>query len=95
MGMISVDVGDENEAHTYATGITAGALIENSHGRRAGAVAALMDGVERDLAEQSSFANSYAAGGRVDLRLVIDALGELYLLTKGDGWVRKLVPLNN
>jgi len=53
------------------------------------------DGVERDLAEQSSFANSYAAGGRVDLRLGIDALGELYLLTKGDGWVRKLVPLNN
>lgn len=52
------------------------------------------DGVERSLAEVSSFPNSYAPGGRVDLRLGIDALGELYLLTKGDGWVRKLVPLN-
>ncbi|MCZ6853155.1 MAG: PQQ-dependent sugar dehydrogenase [Gammaproteobacteria bacterium] len=52
------------------------------------------NGVERSLAEVSSFANSYASGGRVDLRLGIDALGELYLLTKGDGWVRKLVPLN-
>ncbi len=52
MGMISVDVGDENEAHTYATGITAGAIIENVHGRRAGAVAALIDGVERDLSHE-------------------------------------------
>ena len=53
------------------------------------------NGVERDLAELSNFANSYAPGGRVDLRLGIDALGELYLLTKGDGWIRKLVPLNH
>jgi hypothetical protein len=28
----------------------------------------------------------------VDLRLGIDSAGELYLLTKGDGMVRKLVP---
>jgi hypothetical protein len=50
------------------------------------------DGVEQDLADVSSFDNSYAPGGRVDLRLGIDALGELYLLTKGDGWIRKLGP---
>lgn len=50
------------------------------------------DGIERNLSDVSSFANSYAPGGRVDLRLGIDALGELYLLTKGDGWIRKLEP---
>ncbi len=27
---------------------------------------------------------------RVDLRLSVDAAGELYILTKGDGWIRKL-----
>jgi hypothetical protein len=52
----------------------------------------VFDGEERDLIDVSSFPNSYAPGPRVDLRLGIDALGELYILTKGDGWVRKLVP---
>lgn len=50
------------------------------------------DGVERPLSEVSSYADSYGPGKRVDLRLGIDAMGELYLLTKGDGWIRKLVP---
>ena len=52
----------------------------------------LFDGIERNLVDVAGFANTYAPGARVDLRLGIDASGELYLLTKGDGWVRKLVP---
>ena len=31
---------------------------------------------------------------RADARLGIDAAGELYLLTKRDGWIRKLVPVH-
>ena len=30
------------------------------------------------------------SGLRVDARLGVDAGGELYLLTKGDGWIRRL-----
>ena len=52
----------------------------------------LFDGTERDLVDMAGFPNTYAPGDRVDLRLGIDSAGELYLLTKGDGWVRKLVP---
>ena len=51
------------------------------------------DGEERPLADVTSMNNSYAAGKRVDLRLGRDRHGELYMLTKADGWVRKLVPL--
>jgi glucose/arabinose dehydrogenase len=50
-------------------------------------------GQERALIDITNFANSYEADVRVDLRLGIDALGEIYLLTKSDGWVRKLVAL--
>ena len=50
-------------------------------------------GKEQKLAAVAHIENSYAPGKRVDLRLGIDALGELYLLTKSDGWVRKLVPV--
>ena len=49
-------------------------------------------GRERDLLEVAGYPNTYAPGDRVDLRLGMDSKGELYLLTKGDGWVRKLVP---
>ena len=52
-----------------------------------------IDGEERELLEAVGYENTYAPGfNRVDLRLGIDAEGELYLLTKGDGWIRKLVP---
>ena len=47
---------------------------------------------ERDLVEVAGFPNTCGPRKRVDLRLGIDSKGELYLLTKGDGWVRKLVP---
>ena len=52
------------------------------------------DGVEKDLVDVAGFENTYHGPDhpRVDLRLGIDHLGELYLLTKGDGWIRKLVP---
>ena len=48
MTMISVDVGGE-EHHEYASGITAGEVIKNVHGRKSGAVAAKVDGEERDM----------------------------------------------
>ena len=46
--MISVDVG-EGEAHEYASGISVGEVIKNVHGRKSGAVAALVDGEEKDM----------------------------------------------
>jgi glucose/arabinose dehydrogenase len=52
----------------------------------------IVDGEERDLIEVAGFPNTYGRGDRVDARLGIDSAGELYLLTKGDGWVRKLEP---
>ena len=46
--MISVEIGSD-EPHEYASGISAGDVILNVHGKRSGAVAALVDGVERDF----------------------------------------------
>ena len=52
----------------------------------------VVDGKEQDLVEVAGFPNTYQPGAlRVDARVGIDHEGELYLLTKGDGWVRKLV----
>ncbi|MBT8146437.1 MAG: PQQ-dependent sugar dehydrogenase [Gammaproteobacteria bacterium] len=50
-----------------------------------------LDGEPANLASTLGFANTYYAGNRADVRLGIDAEGELYLLTKGDGWIRKLI----
>ena len=52
----------------------------------------VFDDEERDLLEVAGFDNTYHGDMRADLRLGIDAEGEIYLLTKGDGWVRKLMP---
>ena len=50
------------------------------------------DGEERDLVDVAGFPNPYnPAFPRVDARLGIDHEGELYLLSKGDGWIRKLI----
>ena len=50
------------------------------------------DGTEQDLVDVAGFPNTYRPGSdRVDARLSVDANGELYLLTKGDGWIRRLV----
>lgn len=51
----------------------------------------IFNGREREVLGVGGFPNTYAAGNRAGLRLGLDAAGELYLLTKGDGWVRKLV----
>lgn len=48
-------------------------------------------GMEVNIAEAVGLPNTYGGGRRADLRLGIDAAGELYLVTKGDGWIRKLV----
>ena len=48
MSMISVEVG-EGETHEYATGISAGEVIKNVHGRTSGAGAALVNGEEKDM----------------------------------------------
>ena len=51
-------------------------------------------GEERDLAAVAGFPNHRTSPKvRVDARLGIDHAGELYLLTKGDGWIRRLAPL--
>ena len=51
------------------------------------------DGSERDLVDEAGFPNTYRPGSeRVDARVSVDAAGELYLLTKGDGWIRRLLP---
>ena len=51
-----------------------------------------IDGREVNIAEAVGYPNTYGGGRRADVRLGIDAAGELYILTKGDGWVRKLIP---
>ena len=48
MTMISVHIGD-GESHEYASGITVGDVIRNVHGKKSGAVAAVVDGEERDM----------------------------------------------
>ncbi len=53
----------------------------------------VIDGARRTLLDVAGMPNTYAPGSRVDLRLGQDAQGELYLLTKSDGWIRRLDPL--
>lgn len=57
----------------------------------------IIDGRERELADVAGIPDTYRAGAlaRVGLRLAVDSEGELYLLTKGDGWVRKVVSPGN
>jgi glucose/arabinose dehydrogenase len=51
----------------------------------------LIGGQEKPLIDLVGYPNTYARGTlRADLRLGVDDAGELYLLTKGDGWVRTL-----
>ena len=50
-------------------------------------------GQERSVADALGFPNTYSRGNRAGLRLGIDSQGELYFLTKGDGRVRKIVPI--
>lgn len=51
----------------------------------------VVDGSEQELIDVVGYPNTFRDGPRADLRLGTDEDGEIYLLTKGDGWVRKLV----
>ncbi len=53
-----------------------------------------IEGEEQDLIDVVGYPNTYRPGPRADLRLGVDESGELYLLTKGDGRVRQLLPVN-
>ena len=53
----------------------------------------VIDGEQRDLKDVLAYENTYGPIPRVDLRLGTDADGELYILTKGDGQIRKIVPV--
>ena len=59
----------------------------------------LIDGEEGSLTEEAGMANTYFHHSphltRVDLRLSVDRHGELYLLSKGDGWIRKIVAVED
>lgn len=55
-------------------------------------IAVMFGGETRAVADAAGFPNTYGPGNRADLRLGTDSTGELYMLTKSDGWVRKLVP---
>jgi glucose/arabinose dehydrogenase len=49
------------------------------------------NGQEKELIDVAGYPNPYVPNTkRADLRLGTDDAGELYLLTKGDGWVRRL-----
>lgn len=50
------------------------------------------EGKEKELLDVAGYPNTYTKGKRADLRLGVDDAGEIYLLTKGDGWVRTLDP---
>ncbi len=51
-----------------------------------------INGTLQPLIDVVGYPNTYAPGDRADARLGIDDTGELYVLTKGDGVVRKIVP---
>ncbi len=48
MSIINVEIND-GEMHEYASGITAGEVLDNIYGKRSGAVAAIIDGIEKDM----------------------------------------------
>ena len=48
MSMIKVEINDE-DVHEYVSGITAGEVLNNIYGNRSGAVAAIVNGIEKDM----------------------------------------------
>ena len=58
----------------------------------------LIEGEEGSLSEIAGMPNTTLSHlpyrTRVDLRISVDRHGEMYLLSKGDGWIRKLVPID-
>ena len=51
MTTLTVDVGLDS-SHEYVTGISVGEIIRNVHGKKSGAVAATVDGVQVDLSHE-------------------------------------------
>ena len=54
-----------------------------------------VSGEVSNLGESIGFPNTYGRGNRAGVRLGQDTDGELYFLSKGDGWIRKIVPAVN
>lgn len=54
----------------------------------------LFDGEESTMSDVAGMSNTYLQHSphlrRVDLRVSVDRHGEMYLLSKGDGWIRKI-----
>jgi threonyl-tRNA synthetase len=48
MSMIKVEINDE-DVHEYVSGITAGEVLDNIYGNRSGAVAAIVNGIQKDM----------------------------------------------
>ena len=48
MSMIKVEINDE-DVHEYVSGITAGEVLNNIYGNRSGAVAAIVNGIQKDM----------------------------------------------
>jgi threonyl-tRNA synthetase len=48
MSMIKVEINDE-DVHEYVSGITAGEVLDNIYGNRFGAVAAIVNGIQKDM----------------------------------------------
>ena len=48
MGMLKISLPD-GLLHEYASGITVGEIVRNAYGKKSGAVAALVNGEERDF----------------------------------------------
>ena len=57
-----------------------------------------VDGTGQSLVDAAGFTNTNSShlphNRRVDLRVSVDGRGEMYLLSKGDGWIRRLVELD-
>ncbi|NKC01286.1 MAG: hypothetical protein GKR90_22695 [Pseudomonadales bacterium] len=68
------------------------ALLENGKPQHPVELRIRFAGIERPVIKEVGYENTYAPIQRADLRLAIDTEKELYMLTKGDGQIRKLVP---
>ena len=48
MSMIEVEI-DDKKIHEYASGITAGDILQNVYGKKSGAIAAKINGEQKDM----------------------------------------------
>lgn len=73
-------------------------FIDSNAALEAGSLAVIREiridvaGTGKTLIDAAGMPDTLAPGRRVDLRLGRDSKGELYLLTKSDGWIRRLAP---